>query len=303
MNLTKIDWLGFRSKAEISQVVDSLKGCFGDFSESFRVVPRRSGWMGYRSSANLCLADMVVGLMAYGGESQRGNVTVNITGKGCDWMRDWCQVQDSISGLSNFEVRRLDIALDTFKREVTHDKVVQAHRDGLFNLTGRPPQMTRIEPEDPTEGSTVYVGNRKNFKFLRGYQKGYELARNNPLIQDFYNGVPLADIYRLELELKPKLDPLPADLIDKRDHYFAGAYPYLQSVIDVKPETFLRSREKVIQDDLDAMLANIRQQYGSSLFTAMVAYGGDVGAVWDKIVGNKHNQNLVSAGVLLVNHD
>lgn len=304
MNLTKVDWLGFRSKAEIPEVVEAVRGCFTSFGDSFRVVPRKSGWMGYRSSANLCIADMVVGLMAFGGDSQRGNVSINITGKGCEWMNDWDQAQDSLATLPDYEVRRLDIALDTFKREVTHQKVVQAHRDGLFTLTGRPPSMTKIEPEDPYEGSTVYVGSRENAKFLRGYTKGYELARQYPKSEiSHINGVPIDDIYRLELELKAKQGPLPLDLIDKRDQYFSGSYPYLQTVIDVKPEIFVQSREKGPQNDLAAMLANVRHQYGNTLFTALMAYQGDVGSVWEKIVGKKHNDSLLAAGVLLVNHE
>jgi hypothetical protein len=34
----------------------------------------------------------------------------------------------------------------------------------------------------------------------------------------------------------------------------------------------------------------------------LTAHGGDISAVWEKIVGTKHNQKLVEAGVLLVDH-
>lgn len=304
MNLTKVDWFGFRSKGQIPEVIEGLRGCFSSFGPSFKAVPRSGGWMGFKSSANLCLGDMLVGMMAFGGDSQRGNVSVNITGQGCAFMEDWDQVQDSVNILPEYEVRRLDIALDTFKREATHAKVVQAHRDGLFTLSGRPPSMTRIEPEDPLEGSTAYVGSRENAKFFRGYEKGLELVKAYPRgsIRTL-DGVPVEDIYRLELELKAKQGPLPVDLIDKRDQYFAGAYPYLQTVLDVNPEVFVQAREKGPQNDLAAMLANIRHQYGSTLFTALMAHQGDIGAVWDKIVGHKHNEHLLEAGVMLVPHD
>jgi phage replication initiation protein len=247
---------------------------------------------------------MVVGMMAYGGESQRGNVAVNISGTGCAWMRDWDEVQDSVDSLPDYELRRVDIALDTYHREVTHDKVVQAYRGGLFTLAGRPPSMTRIEPEDPLDGATIYIGKRENAKFLRCYEKGLELVKAYPrgVIREI-NGVPVEDIYRIELELKAKEGPLPLDLIDKRDQYFAGAYPYLQSVLDVKPEVMVMPRESGPQNSLAGILANIRQQYGSTLFTALMAHQGDIGAVWEKIVGHKHNENLLAAGVLLVEHE
>lgn len=304
MNLTKVDWFGFRSQGEVPAVIEALRRSFDGSGVPFKAVPRTGGWMGFRSSANLVIGDMVVGMMAFGGDSQRGNVTVNITGQGCEWLTDWEQVQDCASDLPGYEVRRLDIALDTFHGESSHAKVVQAHRDGLFNLGGRPPSMTRIEPEDPLEGCTAYVGSRDNAKFFRGYEKGYELVKRYPkgsvtAIDD----IPVGDIYRLELELKAKQGALPVDLIDKRDQYFAGAYPYLQTVIDVSPEVFVQTREKAPQNDLAAMLANVRHQYGATLFTAMMAYQGDITAVWDKIVGHKHNDELLASGVLLVDHD
>lgn len=304
MNLSSIDWFGFRTRGELPEVTGALRGAFNPDMPPLTSHPRKGGWNGFRSSANLCLGDMVVGMMAYGGESQRGSVAVNISASGCSWMKPWDEVQDRMDGLADYELRRVDIALDTYKREVTHDKVVQAYRDGQFALSGRPPSMTRIEPEDPLDGATVYIGKRENAKFLRCYEKGYELAKAWPRgFLTEIKGVPIADIYRVELELKAKEGPLPVDLIDKRDQYFAGAYPYLQTILDVKPEVFVQSREKGPQSSLEGMLAHIRQQYGSTLFTALVAHHGDIGAVWDKVVGHKHNADLLAAGVLLVDHE
>lgn len=305
MSLTKIDWFGFRSKGEIPEVIEALGGVFDKKMAPVVARPRKSGWNGFKSSADLLVGDMQVGFMAYGGQSQRGNVMVNITGIGCAWaVPDWDQVQDAVDRLPDYEIRRLDIALDTFHREVTHEKVVQAHRSGLFTLAGRPPSMTRIEPEDPLEGATVYIGKRENAKFLRCYEKGLELIKAYPRGAIRYlEGVPVEDIYRVELELKAKEGPLPVDLIDKRDQYFAGAYPYLQTLIDVNPEVFIQPREKGPQNDLAGMLAHIRHQYGNTLFTALAAYQGDIGEVWSKIVGHKHNADLLAAGVLLVEHE
>ena len=305
MSLTKVDWFGFRSKGELPAVIEALGGVFDRRMPPLVAKPRKGGWNGFKSAADLLLGDMQVGFMAYGGESQRGNVMVNITGVGCEWaVPDWEQVQDAVDGLPEYEVRRLDIALDTFHREVTHEKVVQAHRNGLFTLAGRPPSMTRIEPEDPLEGATIYIGKRENSKFLRCYQKGLELVQSYPRGAIRYlDGVPVEDIYRVELELKAKDGPLPVDLIDKRDQYFAGAYPYLQTLVDVNPEVFVRPREKGPQSDLAGMLEHIRNQYGNTLFTALAAYQGDIGEVWSKIVGHKHNADLLAAGVLLVDHD
>ena len=206
--------------------------------------------------------------------------------------------------MPEYQVRRVDLALDTKQREVTHETVWVACLDGRFSCGGRPPKFTRILPGDPTDGRTIYVGKREQAKFLRGYEKGFELAKDFPKgeVKEI-DGVPIADLYRLELELKVKHSPFPEDIIDRRDQYFAGAYPYLREVLEVEPEIFCQRRERGPQIDLAAALAVVRHQYGATLFTALSAYHGDFFAVWERIVGKKHNQHLVDAGVLLVDHE
>jgi len=54
---------------------------------------------------------------------------------------------------------------------------------------------------------------------------------------------------------------------------------------------------------LAAALENCRIQFGPTLFTALMAYEGDMTAVWDKIIGDHHCQALLEAGVLLVSHE
>lgn len=302
-NLTHIDWLGFRTQSPPRESFEALQGIFGSHGDLLRFTPNGHGWNGFEQTATISIADMKIGRMAYGGEAMRGWVRSDITGVGCAWVPEWDSCESHFSCLESFETRRVDIALDTVKREVTHDKVVAAHRTGLFTTSGKPPSMTKIEPEDPYEGKTVYVGKRDQPKFLRAYEKGYEMARATPNLEISYiNGHPIADMYRLELELKAKHQDLPTDLIENRDQYFSGAYPYLQSVLAVEPEIFKMSKEKSAQRTLASMLAVLRTQYGNSLFTALAAHGGDVGAVWDKIVGSKHNENLLEKGVLLVDH-
>ena len=72
MNLSKVDWFGFRSKGEIPEVIEGLRGVFASQMPPLTAHPRKGGWNGFKSSANLCLGDMVVGLMAYGGGKSAG---------------------------------------------------------------------------------------------------------------------------------------------------------------------------------------------------------------------------------------
>lgn len=304
MNRTRVDWLGFRTTGEPKEGLKALQDAFGPLGQLVTLQPRNGGYMGYKSSGDVVLGDMRVGLMAWGGEHQRDWVSIGITGRGCEWLPDWSVAQDAIGQLPGMGLRRVDIALDSMDGSVTHDVVVQAYRDGFFATRGRPPGITRIESEGPNGGRTVCVGSRDQGKFFRGYEKGRELLKNHPSGVTHIDGVPVDDIYRCEVEFKPKHEPLPEDLIDRRDQYFAGAYPFLGHLLnDVQPEIFVQRRERGPQLDLEAALAQVRHQYGMTLFTALAAFRGDITAVWDRIVGCRHNVALIDAGVLLVEHD
>lgn len=305
MSLTKIDWLGFRTQDGPRTCVEALRRAFGPLGKEVRSKPKKRGKQGFERSDALFLQDVAIGDMSFGGEAMRGWVWVELTGKGCGWVEDWEKCEEDIAQLRSFQYKRVDIALDTYRREVTHETVTTAHSDGLFTTTGRPPSMRQIVPADPYEGRTVYIGKRDQPKFLRAYEKGFEVVQQFPRhmnIQEL-DGIPIADWYRLELELKAKHQTLPEDLIENRDQFFAGAYPYLQTVLSVEPQVLKLSRDKHPQRRLAAMLETMRQQYGSTLFTAATAYHGDIGAVWEKIVGTKHNESLLEDGVLMVDHE
>ena len=93
-------------------------------------------------------------------------------------------------------------------------------------------------------------------------------------------------------------------MIERRDQYFAGSYPFLADLLPgVESDILQRRPERAPQTDLAIALENCRIQYGATLFTALHAYHGDMGAVWEKIIGKAHNTNLVEAGVLMVDHD
>lgn len=249
---------------------------------------------------------MGIGLMAWGGDNQRGWLNLSISGTGCEWVQNWDEAQDILELLPALNYRRADIALDTKDGSVGHDSVLQAYRSGGFTTHGRPPKCQRIESERPEDGRTIYVGSRENDKFLRAYEKGRQLAATirTPGVLTHVDGVPVEDLYRLELEIKAKSGDLPMDLIDRRDQYFAGAYPYLQHVMsDVQPEIMVIDRKLAPTLSMEAALEHIRTQYGSTLFTALVAHHGDIGAVWEKVCGREHNKDLVRAGVLLVDHE
>ena len=146
---TTVDWAGFRTQAEIPVVRDAIRQVFYPMDELVAFRNRKSGWNGFEQAVDILMGDMVLGFMAYGGDAQRGWVSVNITGRGCEWCRDWDRAEGLLVGLLRFEWRRVDIALTVKDGSITHERVVAAHTAGMFSLGGRPPVMGEREHHGP----------------------------------------------------------------------------------------------------------------------------------------------------------
>jgi DNA relaxase NicK len=299
---TTIDWMTFRTQGEPLQALEALKPMFGTMGPDLRLKPLERGALGFQRASNITFADMPVARMDFGGESQRGWVRVTMPGKGCGWVQDWSAMQ-SIEDLPAAELRRLDIALTTWSGEVGHDMIVEAHSRGGFRTGGPKPDLQQITNSNPIAGRTCYVGKRTSDRFLRAYEKGFEMNAKAGGNLTHIDGHPIEDIYRTELELKAGNTDLPWSLIERRDEYFAGSYPFCADLLPgIDADVLQRRPEREPQTDLAVALENVRIQYGPTLYTALRAYGGDMTAIWDKIVGRQHNQNLIESGVLLVDH-
>lgn len=302
---TTVDWLRFRVQEEPREALEALRPLFGEVGRLLHLQSLSRGILGFQQGSAIHLADMPIGRMDFGGAAQRGWVRIDVPAKGCEWVQDWAAL-DAVEALPSAEIRRLDVALTTWDGEIGHDLVVKAHQEGRFITNGRPPAMRTIVSTDPRAGRTCYVGAReKSDKFLRAYEKGYELAAKHGqgMTMTHIDGKRVEDIYRVELELKAENRPIPWDVIERRDQYFAGAYPFCADVLPgIEADILMRRKERAPQIELAAALANCRTQFGAILHTAMHAYGGDITAVWDKVVGHKHSDSLLESGVLLVEH-
>lgn len=305
---TTVDWLRFRAKDEPRDILAALAPMYGlpEHSEALYLQSIGKGVLGFRNGSLIKLSGLPVGRMDFGGDSQRGWVRVDLTGTGCEWVKDWSALE-AIEALEGSEPRRVDLALTTWDGEVTHDQVVQAHKDGRF-ITRRPPVLRTITSSDPKAGRTCYIGKRESDKFMRCYEKGFELAgkyaARSPGEVTHIDGKAVEDIYRCEVEFKASGTTLPWEMVERRDQYFAGAYPFCADILPgIEADILMRRPERHSQISMMAALDNLKIQFGPTLFTALHAYHGDMTAVWDKIIGEKHNDALVDAGVLLVDHE
>lgn len=300
---TTIDWMTFRTQSEPLQALQALRPMFGTLGPDLRLQPLERGAMGFQQACTVMFADLPVARFDFGGESQRGWLRSTISGKGCSWVQDWSAMQ-SIEDLPASELRRLDIALTTWSGEVGHDTIVDGHTRGRFGTGGRNPDLQQITNSNPIAGRTCYVGKRTSDRFLRAYEKGFEMNAKAGGHLTHIDGFPIEDIYRTELELKAGNTDLPWSLIERRDEYFAGSYPFCAELLPgIDADVLQRRPEREPQTDLSTALENIRIQYGPTIYTALHAYRGDMTAVWDKIIGKDHNPNLLEAGVLLVDHE
>jgi phage replication initiation protein len=303
---TTVDWFRFRVKEEPRAILEALRPAYGHIGEHLKLQSLERGILGFKQACSINVGDMPLGRMDFGGESQREWVRVDIGGKGCEWMQDWTETR-RIEELESAQLRRLDIALTTWEGQITHDMVVQAHTAGRFTIR-RPPELRQITSSDPRAGRTCYIGKRESDKFMRCYEKGFEMAAKYasrmPGEVMRIDDKAVEDIYRCEVEFKATATDIPWEVIERRDQYFAGAYPFCADILPgVEADILMRRPEREPQIDLQAALDNCRIQFGPTLFTALMAYHGDMTTVWDKVIGHEHNQRLIEAGVLLVDHD
>lgn len=303
---TTVDWLRFRVKEEPHAILEALRPAYGHIGEHLSLHKLERGILGFQQACSINVGDMPLGRMDFGGASQREWVRVDIGGKGCEWLQDWSEMR-RVEEMESAQLRRLDIALTTWEGQITHDMVVQAHAAGRFTIR-RPPELRQITSSDPRAGRTCYIGKRDSDKFMRCYEKGFEMAAKYaarvPGEVMRIDDKAVEDIYRCEVEFKATGTDIPWEVIERRDQYFAGAYPFCADILPgVEADILMRRPEREPQIDLQAALDNCRIQFGPTLFTAMAAYHGDIMAVWDKVIGKHHNQTLLEAGVLLVDHD
>lgn len=238
-----------------------------------QIVETDKGWFGYTNMAKIMSLDGVVnyGLLAYGGESQKGSIHVEINAQGCAAVVSWEEIAEW-GETHNAVITRLDLAHDDFTGdEVTVGAALDWYREGRFDQNGRPPKAQHIDDLGSGSGQTLYVGNRKSGKLLRVYEKGKQLGD----AASFWT--------RVEVELRNKGRVIPWAALTRPGHYLAGAFPCLQFLSAIQEK--IRTISKAAQTTLTAATLHLQKTGGKLVDLLMALHNEDAAAVVEKIRG------------------
>jgi phage replication initiation protein len=259
-----IDWFACTFRPPNDQFFDVLATVFLVPRSIWR--KREGGWNGYEH--RLDLGDF--GLLAYGGEAQRGTVHLELNAHGCariqDWnaLRIWCDTYGA-------RITRVDLAHDDFTAETFN--IVSALEwlsSGQFTTGGRPPSARLIDDLGSNKGKTLYVGQRQNGKLCRVYEKGKE------------QGDPLSAWCRIEVEFRGKSRLIPTDVLTRPGDYLAGAYPCL--IFLSRRQDKVKTLSKTFDVTYEHLVSSLRMQYGAALTVMVKVEGGDAFAVLDRVM-------------------
>ena len=308
---TTVDWLKFRTTANPFKTFETIAPAFGTVADLLTLGEPEKGKDGWLHRRSVILAgDQKLASIDYGGESQRGWARFDMSGTGCEWVQDWDAMARSLESIEA-QLRRVDLALTTFDGSVTHERVVQAHQDGLFSSGGRSPDRRDWTGSNPRAGRTVCVGARDGAKYVRCYEKGFEILAKLGMPENIkstvtkleYNGVGMVnveDLYRVEVEFKDVDKVLPFAMLTDRDSYFAGANPFCASLLPGAVERKVMGLPDFgAKAALAVQLEHCRRAYGAIIRTAILAHG-DERAVMAMIAGEGPSDRLISAGVLSI---
>ncbi len=192
------------------------------------------------------------GSLSIGG--QKETILVIISGSGLAAAREgWeARLKTFLENSDRSRITRVDLAHDDYSGTTyTVDKADQDHTDGLYNCGGRNPRCEyRGDWKNPDgKGRSFYIGNRKNGKFCRVYEKGREL------------GSPSSDWVRVEVEFKSVDRVIPFDVLTVPGEYLAAAYPAFAWINQHQER--IETTQKVTQANVEKAMKWLKHQCGA----------------------------------------
>ena len=289
--LAKVDWLNC-TFAEPAMSPEGFVAMLGRLLGRPVSGVSDRGMLGFEKSIKLFARhgslSSPIGSVAMGGESQRGRWLFQLTGAGCQFVKDWEGISDFLESLEA-KLTRVDLCVDFLEGEHTVEEAVTLYQSGGFQLGGRSPS-SRLDGDwlDGAAGRSLYVGKSKNGKMLRVYEKGRQL------------GDPTSDWTRFEVQLGSRdRGPLPYHILTNRDAFFAGCYPALASFVQEAAQS-IPTLIKTGEVSIAHLLFHLKRCYGKVIGTLKELEASDADLIEEvTIVGVPRRVNLssVAAGV------
>lgn len=326
---TKIDTLSFTAEEPFFIMKELL--VLSCKEENLKFLPRKNGINGYTRGYDIVLNGQSLGVLSYGSgfnEAQASRPQIYIEGSGKTDKFDFFKFYQYSKLLLEGRIKRIDIALDTFKKEFSIESAIEAHIDMKFKAPNAPknPKITpygQIQPDGSNPGRTVYIGSLQSSKFVRFYEKGYEYYKNEiakenadtprvlgiqklfetgdpTTVEDFNNGEPfdIRNWIRAEVEFKDGNCVLPLEMLINTDSFFSGSYQYLGEILNMcngeKPKRLMTEMEM----DLDIRKKNIKAIAGS-LIDDLLYLGYSPEQIIQELKGGKGpSQKLIKSGLV-----
>lgn len=229
-------------------------------------IEQRKGLFGFRYSARFGEG---AGMIAWGGESQRGRVYFSLMGQGCSMIQNWSELATWLQ-VNRATIKRADVAYDDFEGKlVSIAWAVDQYKGDGFNAGGRKPTHSVfgdwLEGEASTKGRTLGIGNRASGKYARIYEKGKQL------------GETTSAWTRIEVEWRAQDRFIPFDILTRPGHYLAGAYPCLEFLTE--EQSTIKTIAKAGQIAYDTAVENAKRHCGKTVTLMLDVLGGDYGEV------------------------
>jgi phage replication initiation protein len=237
----------------------------------FGAVEPRGGLFGFQRSARLGDG---VGVIAWGGESQRGIVYFSLMGQGCSRVKNWHGLAAWLEA-HRATIKRADVAHDDFDGDVVSiDWAVAQYRDGGFNAGGRRPRSECLgdwlDGNEAIRGRTLGIGNRDSGKYARCYEKGKQLGDGQ------------SRWTRIEVEWRAQDRFIPFDILVRPGFYLAGAYPCLAFIS--AEQSVIKTISKSVQVSFECAVENAKQHCGKLINLMLRVFEGDCGEVVHRLV-------------------
>ncbi|NQZ27435.1 MAG: replication initiation factor domain-containing protein [Colwellia sp.] len=215
-------------------------------------------------------------------------IQLELTGVGCTYANthiDYFFIFEAFAKSMEVQIKRIDIAVDTFEKKHGLRFMQQAYSRGLYSAnTGVKPQRGDISSDS---GKSMVIGSRHSSKQIIGYEKGKQLRYPEDSFEYKY-------WFRFEVRLRArKSQPIPFDALFNPDEFFVGAYPKANRrlIRHVTPRVIKREVIKATDKMLSDKLAYAKHQVGKTIFGA-VDRGLTSEVIVQKIIRKGKKDNL-----------